>query len=107
MSLHPISIAEVRACRYIENSVIVCHRLCKNQGILVLETWLATKMNSPYGMAVAEVKGGDDLSEEPAGLLGCEPALLHQVVEQLPAGYVFQHQVPNQQVVTSSPSLCT
>ena len=46
------------------------------------------------GVAVAEVEGGDDLAEEAARLLGREAALLHQVVEQLPAGHVLQHQVP-------------
>ena len=48
----------------------------------------------PYGVTVAEVQRGDDLSEELAGLFGCEPALLHQVVKQLAARHVLQHQVP-------------
>ena len=30
---------------------------------------------------MAEVEGGDDLSEELPGLLGRQPALFHQVVE--------------------------
>ena len=45
---------------------------------------------------MTKVEGGDDLSEEPPGLLGGEAALLDEVVEQLPAGHVFQHQVPGQ-----------
>ena len=49
-------------------------------------------------MAVAEVQGGDDLPEELAGLLGREAALLHQVVEQLSARHVLQHQVPGGRV---------
>lgn len=40
-------------------------------------------------MAMAEVQGGDDLPEEPPGLLRSQPALLHQVVEQLAPAHVF------------------
>lgn len=35
----------------------------------------------PYGVTVAEVKGGDYLSEELPGLFGGKPAFLHQVVK--------------------------
>lgn len=35
----------------------------------------------PYGVTVAEVKGGDYLSEELPGLFGGQPAFLHQVVK--------------------------
>ena len=35
----------------------------------------------PYGVTVAEVKGGYDLPEELPGLFGGQPALLHQVVK--------------------------
>jgi len=44
-------------------------------------------------MAVAEIECRDDLSEESSGLLWCETTLFYQVVEQLPAGHVLQHQV--------------
>lgn len=43
---------------------------------------------------MAEVEGGDDLSEELPGLFGRQPAFFHQVVKQLSAGDMFQHQVP-------------
>lgn len=35
----------------------------------------------PYGVTVAEVKGGNYLSEELPGLFGGQPAFLHQVVK--------------------------
>lgn len=43
---------------------------------------------------MAEVQRRDDLSEELSGLLRCEPTFLHQVVEELSAGHVLQHQIP-------------
>lgn len=39
----------------------------------------------PYVVTVTEVQGGDDLSEEPAGLLGGEATFLDQVIKQLPS----------------------
>lgn len=47
-------------------------------------------------MAVAKVEGGDDLSEEPPRLLGGQPALFDEVVEQLAPRHVLQHQVLKQ-----------
>ena len=44
---------------------------------------------SPYRMAVAEVEGRDDLSKEPPGLLGCQPAFLDKVVKQFTSGDVL------------------
>lgn len=41
----------------------------------------STAFHRPYGVTVAEVKGGDDLSEELPGLFGGQSALLHQVVK--------------------------
>lgn len=38
----------------------------------------------PYVVTVTEVQGGDDLSEEPACLLGGEATFLDQVIKQLP-----------------------
>lgn len=35
----------------------------------------------PYGVTVAEVKGGNYLSEELPGFFGGQPAFLHQVVK--------------------------
>lgn len=43
---------------------------------------------------MAEVQGRDDLSEELSGLFGGQPAFFHQVVEQLSARDVLQHEVP-------------
>lgn len=48
-------------------------------------------------MTVTEVKGGNDLPEEPPGLLGGETALLDQVVEELAPGDVFKHQVSEEE----------
>ena len=41
--------------------------------------------NSPDVVAVAEVQSGDDLAEETSSLFRGQPALLHEVVEELPA----------------------
>lgn len=43
---------------------------------------------------MAEVQRRDDLSEELPGLLWRQATFFHQVVEQLAARHVFQHQVP-------------
>lgn len=51
------------------------------------------KMDLPYRVRVAEVQGRDDLPEELARLLGREAALLHQIVEELAAGYMLQYQI--------------
>lgn len=48
----------------------------------------------PYGMTMAEIEGGDDLSEEFPGLFGSQPAFLHQVVKQLSTRHMLQHQIP-------------
>lgn len=42
---------------------------------------------------MTEVQRRDDLPKEFARLLGRQAALLHQIVEQLAAGHVLQHQV--------------
>jgi len=55
---------------------------------------LIHKLSIPDIMAVAEIECRDDLSEESSGLLWCETALLDEVVEQLPARHMLQHQVP-------------
>ena len=44
-------------------------------------------------MAVTEVEGGDDLSEEPSGFFGRESALLDEIVEEFAAGNVLQDQI--------------
>jgi len=44
-------------------------------------------------MRVTEIQGGDDLPEELARLLGRQATLLHQVVEELAAGYMLQYQI--------------
>ena len=49
---------------------------------------------SPDGVAVAEVQCRHDLAEELPGLLGGQPPLLHQVVEQLTSRHVLQNEVP-------------
>jgi len=54
--------------------------------------------HKPYRMIMAEVEGRDDLSEELPGLFGGEPAFLHQVVKQLSARHMLQHQVPGRQI---------
>lgn len=43
---------------------------------------------------MAEIEGGDDLSEEFPGLFGSQPAFLHQVVKQLSTRHMLQHQIP-------------
>lgn len=45
-------------------------------------------------MTVAEIQSRDDLPEELSGLFRSQPALLHQVVKQLPPRHMLQHQVP-------------
>lgn len=45
---------------------------------------------------MAEVEGGDNLSEELPGLFGGQPALLNQVVEQLSARHMLQNQIPGE-----------
>lgn len=43
---------------------------------------------------MAEIEGGDYLPEELPGLFRGQTAFFHQIVEQLSAGHVFKHQVP-------------
>ncbi len=45
-------------------------------------------------MTVAEIQSRDDLPEELPGLFRSQPALLHQVIKQLPSWHMLQHQVP-------------
>lgn len=47
----------------------------------------------PNRMRVAEIQGGDDLPEELARLLRRQSTLLHQVIEELSAGYMLQYQI--------------
>lgn len=42
---------------------------------------------------MAEIQRRDDLPEELPRLLGREPSLFHQIVEQLATGNVLQHQI--------------
>ena len=44
-------------------------------------------------MAVTEVKSRDNLPKESPRLLRCQPAFLDEVIEELPARDVLQHQV--------------
>ena len=45
-------------------------------------------------MTVAEIQSRDDLPEELPGLFRSQSALLHQVIKQLSARHMLQHQVP-------------
>lgn len=42
---------------------------------------------------MAEVEGGDDLSEEFPGLFGGQPAFLHQIIEKFSTRHVLQNQI--------------
>ena len=44
-------------------------------------------------MTVTEVKGGDDLSEEPPCFLGGQTTLLDEVIKELPTTHVLQHEI--------------
>lgn len=42
-------------------------------------------------MGMTKIQGGDDLPEEFASLLRRQSALFHQIIEELPAGYMLQY----------------